>query len=130
MRRQFLALIAATASGTLLLASLPAEAQDRARTRIVVQPKSYLNPGTKVQPGSMHYHRYAFPLKRHEQQSFLPDAHCVEEQREPGEEQRRDERGGQEIASLRCRFGRTIRLACAERGAKLGEYRHTEERHE
>jgi hypothetical protein len=64
MRRQFLALIAATASGALLLASLPAEAQDRARTRIIVQPKSYLNPGTKVQPGSMHYHRYAFPLER------------------------------------------------------------------
>ena len=63
MRRQFLALIAATASSTLLLASMPADAQERARTRITVQPKSYLDPGTKVQPGSMHYHRYAFPLE-------------------------------------------------------------------
>jgi len=64
MRRQFLALIAATASSALLLASVPADAQqDRSRTRITVQPKSYLNPGTKVQPGSMHYHRYAFPLE-------------------------------------------------------------------
>jgi hypothetical protein len=64
MRPTLFALIAATASSALVLASVPAEAQDRARTRITVQPKSYLNPGTKVQPGSMHYHRYAFPLER------------------------------------------------------------------
>ncbi|HEX5778141.1 MAG TPA: hypothetical protein VFY21_04820 [Xanthobacteraceae bacterium] len=64
MRPQIFALIAATASSALLLASVPVEAQDRARTRITVQPKSYLDPGTKVQPGSMHYHRYAFPLEQ------------------------------------------------------------------
>jgi hypothetical protein len=64
MRPTLFALIAATASSALVLASVPADAQDRARTRITVQPKSYLNPGTKVQPGSMHYHRYAFPLER------------------------------------------------------------------
>ena len=51
MRPQILALIAATASSALLLASVPVEAQERARTRITVQPKSYLDPGTKVKPG-------------------------------------------------------------------------------
>jgi hypothetical protein len=64
MRPTLFALSAATASIALLLASIPADAQERSRTRITVQPKSYLNPGTKVQPGSMHYHRYAFPLER------------------------------------------------------------------
>jgi hypothetical protein len=73
MRPTSFALIAATASCALLLASVPVDAQDRSRTRITVQPKSYLNPGTKVQPGSMHYHRYAFPLER-EYPSYGPFA--------------------------------------------------------
>jgi hypothetical protein len=56
----FAAAIAATA---LLLASLPADAQDRARTRITIQKRSYLDPGTVVKPGSMRYHDYAFPVE-------------------------------------------------------------------
>ena len=60
-----LAPIAAAATAlAFLFASFPVEAQqERARTRITVQPKSYLNPGTKVKPGEAHYHRYAFPIE-------------------------------------------------------------------
>jgi hypothetical protein len=63
MRRPLLVLTAMSAAA-LMIASATAEAQDRARTRIIVQPKSYLDPGTKVKPGDAHYHRYAFPIER------------------------------------------------------------------
>ena len=63
MRRTVFALIAAATSIAFLAASFPVEAQDRARTRITVQPRSFLDPGTKVKPGTADYHRYAFPLQ-------------------------------------------------------------------
>jgi hypothetical protein len=45
-------------------ASLPAEAQgDRARTRITIKKRSYLDAGTTVKPGSARYHDYAYPLR-------------------------------------------------------------------
>jgi hypothetical protein len=44
----------------LLAASYPADAQDRPRTRITIQKRSYLDAGTVVKPGSMHYHDYVF----------------------------------------------------------------------
>lgn len=34
----------------------------RRRTRIIIQKRSYLNPGTEVFPGENSDHRYAFPL--------------------------------------------------------------------
>jgi hypothetical protein len=66
MRSGLLALGAATAALGLLAASLPVEAQDRSRTRITVQPRSYLDAGTMVKPGSgdRRYHDYAFPPER------------------------------------------------------------------
>lgn len=63
MRTALFTLLAASALSAILLASIPVEAQDRARTRIIVQPRSYLDPGTTVKPGEAHYHRYAFPLE-------------------------------------------------------------------
>jgi hypothetical protein len=54
---------AAFAALALLVASYPVEAQERARTRITVQKRSYLDPGTVVKPGSMRYHDYAFPVE-------------------------------------------------------------------
>jgi hypothetical protein len=63
MRRPLLVLTAVSAAAAFMIAGAPAEAQERARTRIIVQPKSYLDPGTKVKPGEAHYHRYAFPLE-------------------------------------------------------------------
>jgi hypothetical protein len=63
MRRTF-PILTAVSAAAFLFATMPADAQqERSRTRITVTPKSYLDPGTKVQPGSMHYHRYAFPLE-------------------------------------------------------------------
>ncbi len=63
MRTALLSVLAASVSSAILLASFPVEAQDRAPTRIIVQPRSYLDPGTTVKPGEAHYHRYAFPLQ-------------------------------------------------------------------
>ena len=34
----------------------------RRRTRIIIQKRSYLNPGTEVFPGENSDHRYAFPV--------------------------------------------------------------------
>ena len=59
-----LAPIAAVATAVaFLFASFPVEAQDRARTRITIQKRSYLDAGTTIKPGSgdRRYHDYAFP---------------------------------------------------------------------
>jgi hypothetical protein len=59
-----LASFAAVATAlAFLLASLPAEAESqRARTRITVKkPRSYLDAGTTVKPGTMHYLDYTMP---------------------------------------------------------------------
>lgn len=63
MRSSLLAFGAAAAALGLLMASLPVEAQDRSRTRITIQKRSYLDAGTMVKPGSTsrRYHDYAFP---------------------------------------------------------------------
>jgi hypothetical protein len=37
------------------------QAQDRARTRITVTPRSFLDPGTEVLPGERKFMDYAFP---------------------------------------------------------------------
>jgi hypothetical protein len=58
-----LAPLATIATAAVLLASFPADAQERARTRITVQKRSYLDAGTVVKPGSMRYHDYAFPVE-------------------------------------------------------------------
>ena len=57
---------AVTIAIAFFLATLPVEAQDRSRTRITVQPRSYLDAGTMVKPGSgdRRYHDYAFPPER------------------------------------------------------------------
>lgn len=61
MRLAPLAAVAAAAG--LLLATIPADAQDRARTRITVQKRSYLDAGTVIKPGDGKYHDYAFPVE-------------------------------------------------------------------
>ena len=80
MRLKFVAATFA-AIATLALASVPADAQSsqrrvttdargntvftsrdedgRRRTRIIIQKRSYLDPGTEVLPGSRHDHDYA-----------------------------------------------------------------------
>lgn len=63
MRPYLLALTAAAACAAFLVASYPADAQDRARTRITVQKRSYLDAGTVVKPGTARYHDYAFPVQ-------------------------------------------------------------------
>jgi hypothetical protein len=63
MPSKLLLLGATVATIGLLAASIPAEAQDRARTRITIQKRSYLDPGTVVKPGTMRYHDYAFPVE-------------------------------------------------------------------
>jgi len=63
MRSKLLVLGAATAAIGLLAASIPADAQDRARTRITIQKRSYLDAGTVVKPGTARYHEYAFPVE-------------------------------------------------------------------
>lgn len=72
MRPQLLALTAAAASAAIMVATFPVEAQERARTRITVQPRSYLDAGTTVKPGEANYHRYAFPLES-QYPSYGPD---------------------------------------------------------
>ena len=66
MRSSLLAFGAAAAALGLLVASLPAEAQERSRTRITIQKRSYLDAGTTLKPGSgdRRYHDYAFPPDR------------------------------------------------------------------
>jgi hypothetical protein len=61
MHRKVAATIAAVAAVSFFAATIPAEAQDRARTRITIQKRSYLDPGTKVKPGYSRDHDYAFP---------------------------------------------------------------------
>jgi hypothetical protein len=68
MRIQLVGFCSAVAAIAFLAATLPADAQDRPRTRITVQKRSYLDAGTVVKPGSMHYHDYVFAG----QQSRLP----------------------------------------------------------
>ena len=55
--------VAVAAALAILAASLPAEAQsERTRTRIIVKkPRSYLDAGTTVKPGTAKYHDYANP---------------------------------------------------------------------
>lgn len=54
---------AVIAAVSFLVASFPVEAQERARTRITIQKRSYLDAGTIVKPGTARYHDYAFPLQ-------------------------------------------------------------------
>jgi hypothetical protein len=68
MRVKLVGFLAIATAFGLLAASIPADAQNRARTRITVQKRSYLDAGTVVKPGSMHYHDYIFVG----QQSRLP----------------------------------------------------------
>lgn len=63
MRSKFAVAGAAVAAFALIAASIPADAQDRARTRITVQKRSYLDAGTVVKPGTARYHEYAFPVQ-------------------------------------------------------------------
>jgi hypothetical protein len=55
-------LLAAFSALALLTASLPADAakNDRARTRIIVKKRSYLDAGTTVKPGDKRYHDYIY----------------------------------------------------------------------
>jgi hypothetical protein len=61
MRSSFLAFGAVATALGFLAASLPAEAQERTRTRITIQKRSYLDAGTTIKPGERGYHDYAFP---------------------------------------------------------------------
>jgi hypothetical protein len=63
MRKTLFALGIATAALAMAAASVPVEAQDRARTRITVKKRSYLDAGTTVKPGTAKYHEYAYPLR-------------------------------------------------------------------
>jgi len=63
MRKSLFALGVVAAALAMTAANLPAQAQgDRARTRIIVKKRSYLDAGTTVKPGTAKYHEYAFPL--------------------------------------------------------------------
>jgi hypothetical protein len=54
----------ATLFAFAMATSLPVDAQtDRARTRITVKKRSYLDAGTVVKPGTAKYHEYAFPVR-------------------------------------------------------------------
>jgi hypothetical protein len=61
---RFASYAALAAALGLLIVALPAEAQtgvtQKKRTQIIVKKRSYLDAGTKVKPGSMNYHDYAF----------------------------------------------------------------------
>jgi hypothetical protein len=61
MRSSILAFGAVATALGLLAASLPVEAQERSRTRITIQKRSYLDAGTTIKPGGRGYHDYAFP---------------------------------------------------------------------
>jgi hypothetical protein len=75
MRIRLVGFFALTAAIGLLAASVPADAQDRARTRITVQKRSYLDAGTVVKPGSMHYHDYIFVGQQSNLPVYGPYAH-------------------------------------------------------
>lgn len=49
-----------TASGNTVFVSR--DENGRRRTRVIIQKRSYLNPGTEVFPGENSDHRYAFPV--------------------------------------------------------------------
>jgi hypothetical protein len=63
MRSKSAVLVAAVAAVALVAASIPADAQDRARTRIIIKKRSYLDAGTVIKPGTARYHDYAFPVE-------------------------------------------------------------------
>jgi hypothetical protein len=67
MRFLPIAVIAAVLFASLsVTTSTPAGAQnERARTRITIKPRSYLDAGTTVKPGTARYHNYAFPPNWH-----------------------------------------------------------------
>ena len=75
MRSKVFALVAAAAATALLAATLPADAQDRARTRITIQKRSYLDAGTVVKPGSMRYLDYVFVGQSSRLPSYGPYTH-------------------------------------------------------
>jgi hypothetical protein len=63
MRKSLFALGVVAAALAMAAISVPVEAQgDRARTRITVKKRSYLDAGTTVKPGTAKYHDYAYPL--------------------------------------------------------------------
>ena len=63
MRKSLFALGIVAAALAMAAISVPVEAQgDRARPRITVKKRSYLDAGTTVKPGTAKYHEYAFPL--------------------------------------------------------------------
>jgi hypothetical protein len=74
MRVKLVGFLAIATAFGLLAASIPADAQDRARTRITVQKRSYLDAGTVVKPGSMHYHDYVFVGQRSTLPLYVPYA--------------------------------------------------------
>lgn len=66
----------------------------RSRTRIIIQKRSYLNPGTEVFPGENSDHRYAYPPNHSAHsvldntafggsQSALPDAWTLRSKNSP-----------------------------------------------
>jgi len=59
---RFASFAALAAACALLASSLPAGAKDyeHKRTRIIIQKRSYLDPGTEVLPGDRHDRDYAF----------------------------------------------------------------------
>jgi hypothetical protein len=75
MRVRLVGFFALAAAFGLLAASVPADAQDRARTRITVQKRSYLDAGTVVKPGSMNYHDYVFVGQQSQLPLYGPYAH-------------------------------------------------------
>jgi hypothetical protein len=75
MRVRLVGFLALVAAFGLLAASIPADAQDRARTRITVQKRSYLDAGTVVKPGSMGYHDYIFVGQPSRLPHYGPYAH-------------------------------------------------------
>jgi hypothetical protein len=82
---RFAPLVAVATALAILAASLPAEAQtERARTKLTVKKRSYLDAGTTVKPGSAHYHDYVLPQNYHHP-NFAPfaDEGCIECRRWP-----------------------------------------------
>jgi hypothetical protein len=75
MRVRLVGFFALVAAFGLLAATIPADAQNRARTRITVQKRSYLDAGTVVKPGSMGYHDYIFVGQQSRLPLYGPYAH-------------------------------------------------------
>ena len=64
MRKSLFALGIVAAALAMAAISVPVEAQgDRARPRITVKKRSYLDAGTMVKPGTAKYHEYAYPVQ-------------------------------------------------------------------